>query len=149
MAKSDGVLWLLWAALLATLAAWLAMPRLGLHRADPWDAAETAVAGFVLAIFALVVGFGTLAVRESLVFRGVRDGRIDPTTPDGLYQLRLRFFALWLLCALVGAFGAVMEYGSGRPAIGWPYLAGSAALFALHAPRAAFLRRAFDPSQRG
>jgi hypothetical protein len=150
MAKSTGSLWLLWGALLATLPAWLAMPRFVAHRAVPWYDAQTAVAGFVLAMLALVAGLGSLAMRESLVFRDVREGRIDPNTPDGMIQLRVRLFGLWLLCALVGAFGAVMAYYSDRPVIGWPYFAGSAVLFALHAPRAAFLRRVVDPAaQRG
>jgi len=150
MANSTGSLWLLWGALAATVPTWLAMPGLVMPRSSPWYDAQTAVAGFVLAILALVAGIGTFAARESLVLRDVREGRIDPRTPAGMIQLRVGLGAIWLLCALIGAFGALMAYYSARPAVGWPYIAGSAVLFALHAPRGRFLRSIFEPSaQRG
>jgi hypothetical protein len=138
---SSRSLWLLWGALFATLFGWLAMPWWVPHRADPWHDAQTAVAGFVLAIFALVGGWATLAVRESLVDRELREGRIDPDAPAGRAQLRLRLLALWALCAAVGSLGAPISYYSDRPETAWPYLAGAAVLFLIHAPRAGFLRR--------
>jgi hypothetical protein len=140
MAGSTRSLWLLWGALFATLLGWLAWPWLAAPRAEAWNAAETAVAGFVVAIFALVGGIGTFAARESLVLRGVREGRIDPATDAGLRTLRTRLGGLWLLCAGIGGLGGLMSWGSGRPAVAVPYLAGAAALFVLHAPRAHFLR---------
>jgi hypothetical protein len=141
VASSTRPLWLLWGALFATLLGWLALPSLAAPRAETWNAAETAVAGFVVAIFALVGAIGTFAARESLVLRGLREGRIDPATDVGLRSLRTRLGALWLLCAGIGGLGGLMSWGSGRPAVALPYLAGAAALFVLHAPRARFLRR--------
>jgi hypothetical protein len=134
-------LWLLWGTLFATLLGWLALPSLAAPRAEPWNAAESAVAGFVVAIFALVGGIGTFAARESLVLRGVREGRIDAATEAGLRMLLTRLGAIWLLCAAIGSLGGLMSWGSGRLGLALPYLAGAAALFVLHAPRARFLRR--------
>src|SRR5512134_3784349 len=119
-------LWLLWGAMFATLLVWAALPALGLHRAEPWYEAQTAVARFTLAILALVATVGTFAVRESLVLRDVREGRLDPATPAGMARLQVRFLALWTLCAAVGALGGLLAYHSGQPAKGWPYLAGAA-----------------------
>jgi hypothetical protein len=134
-------LWLLWAAMFATLLVWLALPAIGPQRAQPWYEAQTAVARFTLAILGLVATVGTFAVRESLVLRDVREGRLDPASPEGMARLRVRFLGLWTLCAVVGALGGLLAYYSGQPARGWPYLAGAAALFVLHAPQARFLRR--------
>jgi hypothetical protein len=132
-------LWLPWAALFATLAAWLALPWWAPAYPEPWNAAETAVAGFVLAILALVAGLGTFALRESLVQR--EPGGLDPATPEGFALARARLIELWLLCAVIGVLGAIMIRHSGRTAAGLPYLLGAAALFVLHAPTPRLFRR--------
>jgi hypothetical protein len=137
MPRSRSSLWLLWAVLLATLAVWLALPRLVAARPAPWSAAEAAVAGFVLAIFGLVGGVWSFALRESLL----REGGLDPDAPGGLARGVRRLGALWLVCAGVGVLGAIMIRYTGSLAAGLPYLAGSAALFVVHAPRAGFLAR--------
>lgn len=134
-------LWLPWAVAFATVLALLALPAFLAQRAQPWYEAQIAVARFTLAILALVAAVGTFALRESLVLRDVREGRLDPATPAGMARLRMRFLALWALCAAVGALGGVLAYGSGQPARGWPYLIGAAVLLVLHAPWARFLRR--------
>lgn len=133
-------LWLPWAVLFASLAIWLELPRLA-PWPDPWNAAETAVAGFVLAILALVAGIGSFALREALVQREIGEGGLDPNTPDGFARLRARLIELWLLCAAIGVLGGIMIRHSGRPAAGWPYLIGAAALLVLHAPTQRFFRR--------
>jgi hypothetical protein len=127
VAGSSYSLWLLWGALFATLLGWLAAPFVIAPRAHPWHDAQTAVAGFVLAIFALVAGWGSFALRESLVERAPRRGA--------------KLLALWLLCAAIGSFGGLISYGSNRPPAAWPYLVGAAALFVIHAPRAGLLSR--------
>jgi len=134
-------LWLPWAVLLVSLAIWLALPQLVAPRPDPWSTAETAVAGFVLAILALVAGIGTFALRESLVQRDPGTVGLDPTTPEGFARMRARLIELWLLCAAIGVLGGIMIRYSGRPAAGWPYLAGAAVLFVLHAPRPRLFQR--------
>jgi hypothetical protein len=133
-------LWLAWGALLATLAVWLALPLLLAPRPAPWSAAETAVAGFVLALLALVAALGSFALRESIVQREP-GSEPDPATPEGFALVRARLIELWLLCATIGVLGGVMIRYSGRPAAGWPYLAGAAALFVLHAPTPRLFRR--------
>jgi hypothetical protein len=133
--------WASWAVLFATLGLWFALPRLVAPVPDPWNAAESAVAGFVLAILALCAGIGTFALRESLVMRDVREGRIDPGTPEGLAQVRIRLVALWALCSAIGVLGGIMVHWSGRTGSGAPYLVGAAVLLVLHAPNARFFRR--------
>jgi hypothetical protein len=133
-------LWLPWAVLFATLAIWIELPRLA-PWPEPWNAAETAVAGFVLAILALVAGIGTFALRESLVQRRAGEGGLDPATDDGFTRLRFRLVGLWLLCAAIGVLGGIMIRHSGGLAAGLPYLVGAAALFVVHAPTPRFLHR--------
>jgi hypothetical protein len=130
MPRSRVSLWLVWAVLLSSLVVWLALPRLVAPRSQPWSAAETAVAGFVLAIFALVAGVWTFSLRESLL-----------RSPEGRAAAGRRLVALWLLCAAVGLLGAIMIRYTGSLSAGAPYLAGAAALFAIHAPRARLLAR--------
>jgi hypothetical protein len=134
MTGARGPLWGIWAGLAGTLAIWPALPELIGHRADPWYAAQSAVAGFVLALLSLAAALGSFALREALVFRDVRERRLDPSTPAGRDALRLRLVALWLLCAVIGSLGGIMIWYSDRLALGLPYLAGSAVLFVVHAP---------------
>lgn len=132
--------WASWAVFFATLCLWFALPRLVAPVPDPWNTAESAVAGFVLAILALCAGIGTFAMRESLLLRDVREGRIDPTTPEGLAIVRTRLVALWALCSTIGMLGAILVHWSGRPGTGAPYLVAAAALLVLHAPNRRFFR---------
>jgi hypothetical protein len=134
-------LWLLWGAMFATVLVWLVLPWVGPHRAEPWYEAQTAVIRFAFAILGLVAAVASFAVRESLVLREVREGRLDPETEGGIARLRLRFLALWALCAAIGVLGGLVAYFADRAATGWPYLAGAAVLFVVHAPRERFLQR--------
>lgn len=134
--------WAAWAAFVASLGLWLVLPSLAPPVRDPWNAAEVAVAGFVLAIFALVGAIGSFALREWLVLGDVRAGRSDLHSEAGIARVRARLAALWALCSAIGALGAILIHGSGRPAAGLPYLAGAALLLVLHAPTAGFFRRA-------
>ena len=141
MARSTASLWLLWAAMFATLLLWLVLPRYVPGRADPWYDAQTAVAAFVLVILALVGGVSSFAMREAIVREDASDGQIDLHTGAGIAQLRRRLFALWLVCAAVGSLGGLLGYYSNRADLAWPYVAGAAALFAIHAPRRGLLRQ--------
>lgn len=132
--------WFVWSALVASLPGVAALPRVLAPRAEPWSDAESAVAGFVLLIFALVTGVATFALRETLVLREEESIALPSGSAEGIW-VRTRLVALWTLCALVGAYGGFLAHGAGRPAIAWPYLAGAAVLFVIHAPRAGFLER--------
>ena len=135
MTRGRVSLWLLWASLFGTLALWLALPAWCGHHEDPWYPAQSAVAGFVLALLALAAGLGSFALREALVFRDARERRFDPATVAGRAALRSRLLALWGLCAAIGSLGGIMVWYSDRIALGLPYLAGAALLFVMHAPR--------------
>lgn len=142
MENSAWHLRVMWGALFATLLAWLAMPYVLPPRAQPWYEAQIAVAGFVLAILSAVAGVASFALRESLV----RDVERQPAANGGSVWIRTRLFALWFLCALVGVFGGILGHYAAVPAAAWPYLVGAAALFVIHAPRAAFLSRLRAPA---
>lgn len=129
------MLWASWAMCLALLAIELAAPTLLALRPEPWDAAQTAVAGFVLAIFAVTAGVWTFALRESFVLSDIRRGVLDPSTSAGFARVRRLLFALWGLCLLIGLFGAGLAWAAARPRAAWPYVGGAAALLVVHAPR--------------
>lgn len=133
--RSRRMLWIVWAGFLALLALVLGMPQLVTPRSQPWTAAETAVAGFVLTLLSFAAGIGTFAVRENLVLSDLRTGALDPRTPDGFLQVRRMLLALWTLCLLIGIFGGVIAHGSATPAGALPYVVAAAVLLAIHAPR--------------
>jgi hypothetical protein len=128
--------WILWAACLGVVAFELALPRVLPRRPEPWDAAQTAVAEFVLAIFSLVAAVGTFTLRETFALGPLRRGALDPRTPAGRARIRSTVLVLWLLCLLIGSFGSLLGYASASPGEAWPYVAGAAALLVVHAPRA-------------
>jgi len=132
---SRRTLWILWAGFLALLVLDLGMPQLVTPRSDPWVAAQTAVAGFVFALFSVAAGVGTFALREDLLLSGLRTGALDPRTPAGFAQVRRTLFALWTLCLLIGIFGGVIAYGSATATAAVPYVVAAAVLLAIHAPR--------------
>jgi hypothetical protein len=132
--------WVLWGAVLGLLALELVVPRWLPIRAQPWDAAQTAVARFVLAIFSLVAAVGTFTLRETFALGPIRGGSLDPSTPAGFARVLTTLLLLWLLCLLIGLFGSLLAYASASPARAWPYVAGAAVLLVVHAPRARLLR---------
>jgi hypothetical protein len=128
--------WILWGAFLGGLALELVIPRVLARRPQPWDAAQTAVAEFILAIFSLVAAVGTFTLRETFALGPIRRGSLDPSTPAGFARVRATLVVLWLLCLLIGLFGSILAYAAANPAEAWPYVAGAAALLVFHAPRA-------------
>ena len=127
MSGSRRMLWLLWATFLVllTLEVWAAHT---LPRRDPaWHSAQTAVAGFVLALFSLAAGVGTFALREPLALKHVRAGTLDPETPAGFARIRTMLVTLWALCLLIGSFGGLVAWGAASPYAGCSaYAPGSA-----------------------
>jgi hypothetical protein len=128
--------WILWGAFLGGLALDLLIPRVLPSRPQPWDAAQTAVAEFILAIFSLIAAVGTFTLRETFALGPIRRGSLDPSTPAGFARVRATLLGLWSLCLLIGLFGSILAYAAANPAEAWPYVAGAAVLLVVHAPRA-------------
>jgi hypothetical protein len=125
-------LWSLWTIFLASLALELAILHLVPGRQKPWHPAQTAVAGFVLALLALPAAVSTFAMREKL--REVR-ATPGPDSPSGVSGIRATLLALWARCLLIGFFGCLLAYGAASPRAAWPFVAAGAALLVFHAPR--------------
>ena len=121
--------WGLWVVSVALLAVELAVPYLVPSRRDPWQGAETAVAGFVLALLSFPAAVSTFALREQLA----------DAAAARVARVRFLLLALWGRCLLIGLFGCVMAYGAASPAAAWPFAAGAAVLLVLHAPRHSLL----------
>jgi hypothetical protein len=136
MSGSRASLWGLWAFALALLGLELVLAeRLASSQALPWADAATGVAGFVLGVISVALGVWTFALREGLALRDVRSGALDPSTPEGFFQLRRMLVALWTLCVVIGLLGEVVAWGSGNARMAWPYVAGAGVLLLLHVPR--------------
>lgn len=142
---SRASLWTLWVISLLVLALQVAWTTLAAPRADPWNAAETAVAGFVLSLFALSAAVGSFAIRETFLLRDLRRGALDLATPSGLARTRRVLLGLWALCLLIAVFGGIVGYGAASPRAAWPYQIGAGVLLVLHAPRSGMLRPEPEP----
>ena len=140
MTGSRVALWALWAAFLALIGVALALPALMPSRPTPWYQAQSAVAGFVLTLLALLAGVGTFTLRETLALRDVRSGALDPSTPEGFARVRAMLFVLWFLCLVIALLGCLLAWGAASPRLAWPYGAAAAGLLLWHAPR----RRLFE-----
>jgi hypothetical protein len=139
MSASQRSLWLIWAVFAGALALEGVVAGRLPARAIPWNAAETAVVQFVLALIALAIGVWTFALRESLALRDLRAGRLSPDTEEGAARLRGMWLVLWGLALVIGALGCVIAWGSGSARAALPYVLGAAVVLAIHAPRAHFL----------
>jgi hypothetical protein len=127
-------LWALWTTFLVALAALLATAHLVPARQHPWHPAQTAVAGFVLALLSLTLGVSTFAAREKLA--EVRAATPAPVPAASVARVRGLLLTLWARCLLIGVFGCLLAYGGASPAAAWPFLLAAAVLLVLHAPRA-------------
>lgn len=137
MAGSRTTLWIVWAAIAASLALdAIALTNLLPVRVHPWYDAQTSVAQLVLGLLALVAGVGTFALRETLVLRDLRSGTLDPSSASGFARIQRTLVALWSLCLVIGLFGHVLAWGAAKPIAAMPFLLAAAVLLVLHAPRA-------------
>jgi len=142
VANSRAALWLVWFLFAAILAIEVAVPYVAAPRPDAWHPAQTALAGFVVAIFSLAAAEGTFALRESLVVRDAPSTALGVRSLAGTGHVRIaRFATLWALCTLIGFFGALIAYGAASPAASTPYAVAAAVLLAIHAPRPRLLAR--------
>jgi hypothetical protein len=129
------MLWLLWAIVLTLVVAEYVAAYVVPRRQHAWHAAQTAVAGFVLALLSLAAIVGTFALRETLMWKDVRAGVLDPRSPVGLAHMRRMLLSLWALCLLIGFFGNVVAFGAATPALARPYVLAAMILLVVHAPR--------------
>jgi hypothetical protein len=128
--------WGVWALFAGLLVLLLEIPWLVPGREIPWNTGQAAVAGFVLALLALVAGVSSFALREQVrVFLAS-----EPDTPASRSRARLMALDLWTRCVVIGALGAVLAWGSASPRAAWPFVAGGAALLVFHAPRPPLVR---------
>jgi len=128
-------LWIVWAALLVSVAIYVLIPQIVPPSTRiPWHAGKTAVAGFVGGIFALALAVGTFAIRETLALRHLRSGAIDPATPEGFARLRTVLVIMWALCDGIALVGLVIALLAGSPGLVVPYAIGAAVLLFLHRP---------------
>lgn len=135
------MLWIIWAAMLGTLALYAIVPTLVPPRATPWYEAQIAVGRFVAGLLALVAGVGTFAIRETLALKQIRMGTIDPTTPAGHARIRVALIATWALCDLVGILGLALAIAAGNPALVAPFAGAAAVLFLIHRPQDRYFER--------
>jgi hypothetical protein len=124
-------LWATWAGFAALVALQLAMPRLLPTREIPWHAGQPAVAGFVLALLAMVAGVSSFALREQV--RVLLAGAPDPGAVFA--RVRVMLLDLWARCLAIGVLGSILAWGAASPVAAWPFVAGAAALLSFHAPR--------------
>jgi hypothetical protein len=141
MENERRILWLVWAAMLACLGLYLAIPLLVPPRPEPWYDAQTSVAQFVAALLSMAAAVGSFSLRESLVLRELRRGTLDPTSPIGFVIVRRALVVLWALCEVIALLGLGVALGSGRPPLAWLYTALAAVLLVIHAPRAWYFAR--------
>jgi len=135
MTGSRHALWILWAGFAALLALELAFAYFGPSRLRPWYDAQASVAGFVLALLAMIAGVGTFTLRESLALREIRQGVLDPSTPAGIARVRGMLVVLWTLCLVIGLLGCALAWGAASPRAAAPYVLAAGILLVLHAPR--------------
>ena len=140
MGSRTGTLWITWVVMAGLLALVSAVPSILAAPADPYGSAGVSVLAFVLTLFAMTAGVGSLAVREALV-RDVAGGMVDPEGAEGWTRVIRGFVGTWVLCVVVAGLGAILAWASARPALGAPYLLAATALLAFHTPRANAFRR--------
>ena len=104
--------WGVWASFGVLLVASLEIPRWLPAREIPWHAGQAAVAGFVLALLAMVAGVSSFALREQVrVFLASQ-----PDTPASRSRVRLMVIDLWTRCVAIGMLGSILAWGAASPA---------------------------------
>ena len=127
-------LWLAWAGMSSALVVAMAIPALAGPKVAWWPDARLEVFTYPIALFAMVCGVGSLALRERLV-RAVSSGTLDPHSSEGAGRVRFALVRAWALCVAVAILGSFIAWVAAEPRRAWPYGLGAMALLVFHAPR--------------
>ena len=139
MEQRGFVLWILWGSLVTSLIVYLgiALAGVGLQSGEPSASGSWQLLAAILGVLAGGVAVGTFVLRSALLTRPVRAGVVDPSTPAGAQRIQTAYIVVWVLSEAVGIWGLVLWLLSASWSLFLPFLAGSALLLLLHAPRAA------------
>jgi hypothetical protein len=127
-------LWLAWLAILALGVASVVVPTVAGPAQARWSHERTVVLTFAVTLIAMVLGIGSLALRETLV-RGISTGRVDPRSAEGAVYVQAILLRAWALCGGVGLLGGLVAWIAAAPPLAWPYVVAATALLLFHAPR--------------
>lgn len=141
------IFWILWGSMLASLAVYAALPAL-LPEAEPLAALSIPFVGGLL-LGAAVVGTTSVVLRQVLLVRPARSGRLDITTAEGSARWLQVSIALWVMSESVGIAGLVLWFFYRQAGLLYPFLAGAALLLVVHAPRTASLLSSRDLARPG
>lgn len=134
-------LWILWAALLAPIAFYAALPLLpGFAAATPQSPPSAALVAGLWGV-AFLNGALSLGLRAFLLVGPARRGELDPASESGARRVGTLSIVHFALSESVGVVGFVLYVMQRDSSALYALLGASAALFAVHAPRASALRR--------
>lgn len=137
-APAPVVLWIVWAAMLASLVLYAAMP-LFFAGSGADDPAFERVMLIALSAVALVSGIGTLVARNLLIVQPARRGELDLRSAAGLAHFFPIAVVLWAVSESIGVCGLLLCFLFGKLAYLYSFLFAAAALLLVHAPRLASL----------
>jgi hypothetical protein len=126
--------WIVWAAMLATLVSYAAIPFF-VAGADSHDPLLEQAMLLNLFGVSLASAIGTLVARHIMLVTPARRGELDL----GSAPARSRFFsasvAFWTIAESIGIYGLVLYILFGKPAYLNAFLLAAAILLAVHSPR--------------
>lgn len=138
-------LWILWAALIASLLVYAAIPLVLPAAEGEARAADTAGVGAAVA-FAVMAVLGSLALRRLALVRPLARGALELGSRAGQTRLYTVSMLCWALSEAVGIVGLLLFLLYRRPELCYPFLAAALGLLLFHAPRASALRRRSGPA---
>jgi hypothetical protein len=109
-----------------------------------------------LVFISVGTALGTVVYRRIMLVRPIREGRLDPRTPQGMTAAFPHFILSLALSESIGIYGLVLAMLSGQPMFTIPFVAAALALLFFHRPTASDLNptassqdRAYDSTPIG
>jgi hypothetical protein len=130
--NAEAIRWILWAALLVSVACHAAVPLL-IPLAAP-AAPPPPLQGLFTAV-ALACGVAALAARWLGLVRPAARGALDPASPEGAQRATAMLIVGWALAEIPSILGLVLALTTGEPRAGWPLAALSFLLLVALYPR--------------
>ncbi|MBW2359682.1 MAG: hypothetical protein JRG84_02155 [Deltaproteobacteria bacterium] len=129
-------LWVIWGTLLASVALYAALP---LVVAPPGEGMERGAEALQLGLglVSIASAAASFVLKRILVLAPIARHAIDPCTPAGAQRIQTGYIFAWMLAESIGIYGLVLYFLTTDARTMLPFVAGSALLMLLHAPRAA------------
>ncbi len=127
--------WAIWAAMAVSLIIYLCIPLIVPAPPMAYETTDFGVLFTAVGVVAVLTSVASVVLRRALLIQPLRTGVLDPESIEGAQRMTQGFILTWALSEAVAIYGVFLYVLTRQVQLMVPFIAMSAALLVVHAPR--------------